>query len=116
MKASIAMDVLCTYPNHNKPFHIYTNASNYLLGLCIMQDSEPVAHYSKKLSNAQRNYSTVDKKLLSIAMILCEFWPMLPGAEVHIHTDHKYILHIGDLSQLSMQTPLDFSYIDEYGL
>jgi hypothetical protein len=89
MKVLMAMDILCAYPNHYKLFHSYTSTSEYQLGSCIMQEGEPVAYYSKKSNNAQCNYSTVDKELLSIVMTLCKFWPMLLGKEMHIHTNHK---------------------------
>ena len=35
IKLCMATDAILTYPDHNKRFDIYTDASNYQLGACI---------------------------------------------------------------------------------
>jgi len=112
MKTLMAADVMCAYPNHNKQYHIYTDASNYQLGACIMQDKRPVAYCSKKLNSAQMNYATIDKELHCVVASLHELRSMLFGADLHIHTDHQNLLYVGDSSERHLRW---ISYNDEYG-
>jgi hypothetical protein len=73
MRLLMAADALAAYPDHNKQFDVYTDASEIQLGACIIQEGRPVVYFSQKLTKSQQNYATMEKEMLSIVATLEEF-------------------------------------------
>jgi RNase H-like domain found in reverse transcriptase len=85
MKAIVAKDTFLKYPDHNKHCDIYCDASELQLGAAIMQDSMPVAFYSRKLNAAQQNHTVGEKELLSIVETLKEFQANVVWMSKHLY-------------------------------
>ena len=73
-KAYEALKVMLTQapvvqpPDWDKPFHVFVDASDIAIGSALMQLTEPawyrpVYYASRKLSTAERNYSTTERDL-----------------------------------------------------
>jgi hypothetical protein len=75
IKKVIGMEVLLGYTDFNKPviFHLYTDASDHQLGAVIMQDTKPIAFYSRKLNTDQKRYTNTERyRELLLAIETCK--------------------------------------------
>ena len=82
------------HPDLDRPFTLYTDASNIAVGAILLQrDSNgverPVSFFSKKLSSAQRNYSTFERECLAVICALEHFRVYLLGRKFTLRTDHR---------------------------
>jgi hypothetical protein len=69
IKTRVAQDILLLYPDHNLPFEIQTDASDYQLGSIIKQRNKPFAYFYK----AQMNYTIEEKEILFVVETLKTF-------------------------------------------
>jgi len=53
IKQIVGQEMLLSYPDFNKPFDIYTDASHTQLGSVISQNNRPITFYYRKLQLAQ---------------------------------------------------------------
>ncbi|RVW62856.1 Retrovirus-related Pol polyprotein from transposon 17.6 [Vitis vinifera] len=86
-------------PNWKLPFEVMCDASDFAIGAVLGQreDGKPyVIYYARKtLNEAQRNYTTIEKKLLAVVFALDKFRTYLVGSFIIVFTDHsalKYLL------------------------
>ena len=66
IKRIMAHDNLSDYPYFNETFTIHTNASDFQLGLVIIQKGTPITFYGRKRTGAQKRYTVTEKELLRI--------------------------------------------------
>ena len=85
---------MLAYPQTDKPYKLYTDASNYAVGAILVQEDdsgiERVIHYlSHMLDSTQAKWSTVVKEAYAIVYALQKLRPYLWGSRFEIITDHK---------------------------
>ncbi|XP_076935939.1 uncharacterized protein LOC143602843 [Bidens hawaiensis] len=85
-------------PDWTLPFEIMCDASDYAVGAVLGQrvDKKPVAIYyaSKTLSDAQINYTTTEKELLTVVYALDKFRSYLWGSKVVVFSGRSTVKYL----------------------
>ena len=84
--------------NWNKEFKIMYDASDFTMGVVLGQRTKEmfkaIYYASKTFNEAQENYSTTEKEMLTMVFACEKFRPYILGSHVIIHTDHAAIKYL----------------------
>jgi len=85
----------------NAPLRLSTDASNVAVGAVLEQKVgdqwQPLGFFSKKLSPAERRYSTYDRELLAAYLGTRHFVHTIEGRGTTLRTDHKPLTYMFSL-------------------
>ena len=107
LKDSLSTVPVLGYPDVNKPYILYTDASDTCIGACLcqpcdegtstqpgMSNEQPLYFLSHKLSHTQTKWPTIEKECYAIYYALQKLDPYLHNARFVIKTDHKPLKHL----------------------
>ncbi len=97
IKNKLVIEPIRAHPDFNKPFKLYTNASDTGLGAVLAQDDEKgkervIFYKARRLSAPKRNYPTTEKEYLAVVWVIQKFKQYLGGwIPFMVYTDHAVL-------------------------
>ena len=73
---------------------VTTDASEKAIGGVLSQEGHPVIYVSRKLSQAEQNYSNIEREALAIVFVVTRLKQFLLGRRFTLQTDHKLLKYL----------------------
>jgi hypothetical protein len=96
LKELVKGDPVLMQPDHDRPFTLEVDVSQYALGAVLSQQNDagrlqPVGYFSKMLIPAERNYNVYNRELLALVRSLEHWRHLLMGTThpIEVFTDHE---------------------------
>ena len=103
LKKSLTVVPLLAYPDIEKPYMLYTDASDTCIGAVLTQKAvdesgqeveKPLHFLSHRLSPTQSRWSTIEKEAYAIHFALQKLDHYLHNARFTVRTDHKPLKYL----------------------
>lgn len=99
-KQALIIVAIIRSPDWTLPFEIICDASDKVVGVMVGQRKDNILHEiyyaSKTLDEAQVNYATTEKQLLTVVYTLDKFMTYLLGSKVIDYIDHAALKNLLD--------------------
>ena len=93
LKDCLMQSPILVYPDPNREYHLFTDASKYTWSAILMQEDvygelKPIAFQSGTFKGSQLNWATLTKEAYAIYMAFRKFSYYLEGAKTILRCDH----------------------------
>ena len=100
-KHALTSSPVLVMPDYHKPFEVVCDASVTGIGAVLLQQGRPVAFESRKLSSAERNYTTGEQELFAVVHAMRTWRCYLEGVEFTMVPDHNPLVYLQTQPNLS---------------
>lgn len=98
LKTAVSTSPVLILPDPSVEYIVDTDSSGFAIGAALLQDQgrgvQPIAFMSKKMLDAEKNYTVREQEMLAIVCALKEWRHYLHGAKFKIITDHDSLKYI----------------------
>ena len=121
LRKKLAEDLSLAFPDYREgaaPLELYVDASGVGAGSCLIQkqgeEYRPIAYSSTAFSETEQRYSTIERELLALRWGVKNFRSFLFGVKFIIHTDHKPLIYLHNMSRDNPRLMRTLNDLEEY--
>ena len=97
IKSKLTTPPSLAFPRFTDPFMVFADSSDRAIGGVLSQKQDGCAYWSRELTKAESNYSTVEREALAIVGAVKEFYPYLYRFHFQLFTDHNPLTSLNTL-------------------
>nr|GFB17107.1 reverse transcriptase domain-containing protein [Tanacetum cinerariifolium] len=98
LKEKLTKAPILITPNWDQPFELMCDASDFAVGAVLGQRIEkhfrPIHYASKTMTEAESNYTTIEKEILAVVYAFEKFRSYLIMNKTIVYTDHSALKHL----------------------
>ncbi|CDF38306.1 unnamed protein product [Chondrus crispus] len=106
LKRRLVSPPILALPRYGRKYTLDTDACGHQVGCALLQEqpdggTRPIGYWSRALTNAERNYTTIEKECLAVVWSILTLRPYLYGSAFNLRTDHeavRWVLNLADSS------------------